>query len=122
LNIFRPDSFSACLFYVAGYNKSSTKRKALTQGWIDKMSINLTTFVDNAKSLRVMEHDADGNGNDAGSAKDHFGVRLALIQVGDSQGEDTQRGAYDWYPLTINGESVGELRDDANGMAVHVGA
>ncbi len=53
-------------------------------------------------------------------AADYFGKRLARIKVGDSQGEDQQRGAYDWWPLTINGKRVGELRDDANGLTVHV--
>jgi hypothetical protein len=43
-----------------------------------------------------------------------------LIQVGDSQGEDHDRAAYDWWPLTINGEICGELRDDATGMTIAV--
>lgn len=85
------------------------------------MTTNLTTFVtDVAPSLRVMSHDAQGHGHDIGTAADHFDADLALIQVGDSQGEDSQRGAYDWWPLTINGETVGELRDDASGMTIHV--
>jgi hypothetical protein len=82
------------------------------------MGINLTTFLDNASALRVVEH-SDRVGVDAGSAADVFGSRLSLIQVGVSQGEDSSRGAYDWWPLTIEGESVGELRDDANGMTIH---
>lgn len=81
---------------------------------------NLTTYVDNATALRVMEHDNAGHGHDAGTAADVFGARLALIQVGDAQGADDQRGAYEWYPLTINGETVGELRDDAAGMTIHI--
>ena len=84
------------------------------------MTINLTTFCDRAASLRVMEHDSAGHGHDAGTAADVFDVRLALIQVGDAQGTDDARGAYEWYPLTISGDVVGELRDDANGLTIHI--
>lgn len=83
------------------------------------MTINLTTFVDHAAALRVMEHDRDGHGSDIGTAADVFGDRLALIHVGAAQGEDYGRGAYEWYPLTVNGELIGELRDDASGLTVH---
>jgi hypothetical protein len=82
------------------------------------MTTNLTTFLRNAPQLRVMRH-ADRIGLDAGAASDFY-PDLALIQVGDSQGADEQRGAYDWWLLTINGETVGELRDDAAGMTIHV--
>jgi hypothetical protein len=84
------------------------------------MTINLTTLVDNASSLRVMEHDTDGNGHDVGTAADVFGARIALVQAGDDQGADKGRGCYGWHPLTINGETVGELRDDATGMTIHI--
>lgn len=85
------------------------------------MTINLTTFVDNASALGVMER-TGRESHSAGTAHEFFGARLALVQVGDSQGEDTTRGAYDWFPLTINGAIVGELRDDAGGMTIHVDA
>jgi len=84
------------------------------------MTISLTTFLDNAAELRVMEHDRAGNGHDVGTAADVFGERMALIQVGDAQGANDQRGAYEWYQLTINGEPIGELRDDGAGMTIHV--
>ena len=80
---------------------------------------NLTTFVSNAPTLRVMEH-TPAEGHDAGTAADVFGARIALIQVGDAQGADDQRGAYEWYPLTIAGETIGELRDDASGLTIHI--
>lgn len=83
------------------------------------MTVNLTTFASNALDLRVMRRHAD-IGLDAGSAVEVFGAKLALIQVGDSQGEDAARGAYDWWPLTINGAAVGELRDGAVGITIHV--
>jgi hypothetical protein len=82
---------------------------------------NLTVFASNAADLRVMRH-RELTGLDVGSASDWFGARLALIQVENSRGEDSERGAYDWWPLTINGDSVGELRDDANGITIHVEA
>jgi hypothetical protein len=86
---------------------------------------NLTSFAADhtdraAADLRVMYHYND-TGRDAGSAYACFGAdHLALIQVGDSQGEDSNRGAYDWWPLTVEGHAIGELRDDATGMTVHV--
>jgi hypothetical protein len=101
--------------YIDDISKGNHARR-----WRNEMTINLTTFVANAKELRVMEHDAHGTGHDAGSAADVFGARIALIQVGDAQGADDQRGAYEWYPLTINGEAVGELRDDASGLTIHI--
>lgn len=83
--------------------------------------INLTTFVDNARAIRVMKH-VDRVSLDIGTASDVFGSKIALIQVGDTNGSDDYRGAYEWYSLTINGETIGELRDDANGLTIHINA
>lgn len=84
--------------------------------------MNLTTFCPNAASLYVIEHDSAGHGWPKGTAATYFGDELALLQVGDAQGEDAGRGAYEWYPLTVRGETAGELRDDASGMTIHVEA
>ena len=81
--------------------------------------INLTTFASDASDLRVMRRRAN-TGHDVGSAAEVFGGQLALLQVGDAQGVDASRGAYDWWPLAINGRPIGELRDDANGITIHV--
>lgn len=86
------------------------------------MTNTLSHYTDDAPALRVMHHDASGNGTDAGSALDVFAGRLGLIEVGSDQGEDAQRGAYNWWPLTIDERNVGELRDDANGLTIHVTA
>ena len=81
---------------------------------------SLITFTADVNNLRVMFHDPTG-GRDAGTALACFGAaNLARIQVGATQGEDCARGAYDWWPLTIDGTVVGELRDDATGMTIHV--
>lgn len=85
------------------------------------MIINLTTFCSHAAKIPVMEHKGL-QGFFVGTVADHFGTRLTLIHVGDSQGADSQRGAYEWWPLTIDGDVVAELRDDADGMTVHVDA
>jgi hypothetical protein len=70
--------------------------------------------------LRVVRHD-DELGLDVGTAYECFGADdLGRILIGESQGEDSQRGAYDWWPLTIDGHLIGELRDDANGLTIHV--
>jgi hypothetical protein len=80
---------------------------------------NLTAFHDSAADLDVMLH-RDGTGNFAGSAAQYFGAELSKIQVGESQGADAVRGAYDWWPLLVGVRLIGELRDDANGTTVHV--
>ena len=75
-----------------------------------------------AWELDVVEHAFNGPhigvGQSAGNANDYFDD-LDGIEVGESQGEDGQRGAYDWWPLTVKGKKVGELRDDANGLTIH---
>ena len=58
-------------------------------------------------------------GSCAGKASDFFAQDLALLQIGDAQGRDDMRGAYEWYPLTLRGERVAELRDDASGLTIH---
>jgi hypothetical protein len=80
----------------------------------------LATFTADFRSLRVMfRHDCGGY--DAGSALACFGeADLAMIEVGAAQGEDAERGAYDWWPLSVGGHTIGELRDDASGMTIHV--
>ena len=83
--------------------------------------INLTTFVANAGALRVMRH-VGREGLDIGTASDVFGSKIALIQVGDAHGPDDCRGAYEWYSLTIERETIGELRDDATGLTIHINA
>lgn len=67
-----------------------------------------------------MKHDNLGHGFDAGTAADVFGTDVGLIEVWPAQGPDAQRGAYDWHPLTIKSVRIGELRDDANGMTIHI--
>jgi hypothetical protein len=82
--------------------------------------VNLINFHADASALRVMLH-YNNTGHDAGDALRCFGSDdLASIQVGDAQGEDHSRGAYDWWPLTLDGNLIGELRDDATGMTIHV--
>lgn len=82
----------------------------------------LVAFVlDRAPQLRVIEHDHD-IGYDIGTAAEYFGADLAAVRVGDAQGEDEGRAAYDWWPLTKGGLAVGELRDDASGLTIHVGS
>jgi len=66
-----------------------------------------------------MEHNERREGYSAGRAGGYFEGDLGLLEVGASQGEDHMRGAYDWWPLTINGRPVAELRHDANGMTIH---
>lgn len=44
---------------------------------------------------------------------------VASVMVGESQGVDAQRGADDWWPLTVDGADVGELRDTANGLTIY---
>ncbi len=81
---------------------------------------NLTDFRDDAADLRVMLH-YNNTGHDAGDALHCFGTAaLMAIQVGDSQGEDPGRGASDWWPLTLDDNLIGEMRDDATGMTIHV--
>ena len=82
------------------------------------MSINLTTFVANAANLIVMDQ-FGGVWTPRGRASKWFGDELALIQVGDAQPADQERGAYEWYPLTIKGELCGDLRDTADGFHIY---
>lgn len=57
---------------------------------------------------------------DIGSAAEIFGTDLELIRIGAPQGADDQHGAYDWWPLSIRGNPIGELRADAYGMMIHL--
>jgi hypothetical protein len=70
--------------------------------------------------MRVMEYTSRG-GYDVGSdAEGYFGDDLPRLEIGEAQGRDDQRGAYDWWPLSLNGKQFGELRDDAGGLTIHV--
>ena len=70
--------------------------------------------------LRVMHHYRD-IGRDIGSAAYCFGATdLSRIEVGEARGGDEKRGAYEWWPLTVDGQTIGELRVDAAGLTVHV--
>jgi hypothetical protein len=71
-------------------------------------------------NARVMEHRPDGNHDAGWNAEDYFGDDFSSIQIGTAQGEDQQRGAYEWWPLSLSGKQFGELRDDANGLTVHI--
>ena len=72
-------------------------------------------------SVSVMHYQAsERSAFGVGSADVYFGADLQRLEVGASQGQDQQRGAYDWWPLMLDGQQVGELRDDANGMTIHV--
>lgn len=71
---------------------------------------------------RVMEHDAAGHGLDIGTVAEWRRDWARRLTVGDSQGEDTARGAYDWWPVLEGRQIVAELRDDATGLTVHVDA
>lgn len=82
-------------------------------------------LVDSA--TRIMVHDANGDGIDKGTVGELFaasGVHLQSSWLGEPQGEDEQRAAYNWWPLLDgpNGRTVGEVRDDANGITVHLPA
>jgi hypothetical protein len=68
---------------------------------------------------RVMSHDAAGRGDDIGTVANVF-CNWTDLEIGIPQGADAERGAYDWWPVTIDGEVVAELRDDANGLTLHV--
>lgn len=83
---------------------------------------SLTVFAENSGfnlfNTRVMAVIGDAS-RDVGSIYDLMDDNVRLISVGPSQGKDEQRGAYDWWPLYIDGNIVGELRDDASGMTIH---
>ena len=76
--------------------------------------------------LRVMASEVPdvgedyGTALDIGTAADVFGARLPAISVGASLGANSQLGAYDRWPLTEDGRIIGEIRDDATGLTVHV--
>jgi hypothetical protein len=84
--------------------------------------INLTNFAESHGfdlfATRVMAAIGDAS-RDIGSIYDLMDDNVRLISVGPSQGQDEQRGAYDWWPLYIDGNTVGELRQDACGMTIH---
>ena len=67
----------------------------------------------------VMEHEGR-MGLYAGTAAEYFGADLARLVLGDARGENYDRAAYDWWPVTLDGMVVGELRDDAAGLTLHV--
>jgi hypothetical protein len=71
-------------------------------------------------TTRVVEHDQAGNGRDIGAIAEIFPD--ATFEIGPSQGEDASRGAYDWWPITQDGKAIGELRDDACGLTLHIEA
>ena len=56
---------------------------------------------------------------DVGTARKYFGGNLDALMVGESQGSDQLRGAYEWWPLLLVGRVVGELRGDACGLTIH---
>lgn len=58
-------------------------------------------------------------GRDCGALETVFGGDVAEMQVGAAQGQDASRAAYDWWPVTLHGEQIGELRDDAAGYTFH---
>ncbi|HEX5508575.1 MAG TPA: hypothetical protein VFX37_08740 [Pseudolabrys sp.] len=89
----------------------------------------LTSFIANntsraAANLDVMGHRFNGphigEGRSIGSADRYFGTTINHVTVGDAQGADDARGTYDWWPLILDGQKIGELRDDANGLTIHV--
>lgn len=70
---------------------------------------------------RVMERTSPtGTAYDMGTVYDYFGSARLRFELGESQGEDAARGAYDWWPIMLDGKTIGELRDDASGLTVHV--
>ena len=71
-------------------------------------------------NLRVMEHDADGNGLDIGSVDEIFGNDFLGFTAGDAQGGCDQRGCEEWWPLYNGDALIGELRDGANGLMIHI--
>jgi hypothetical protein len=77
------------------------------------------TYSPIAADLRVMAHEGR-EGVDIGTTGAVFGDRLANIRLGSALGEDAQLGAYNRWPLIEGTCIVGELRDDASGMTVHV--
>jgi hypothetical protein len=71
--------------------------------------------------IDVMEQEGGTTWIDAGTAEHYFGDDdVPLIMVGEAQGEDQQRGAYDWWALTLRGKAFGELRDTAAGYAIYI--
>lgn len=55
-----------------------------------------------------------------GTAGQVFGRDFGRLEMGEPQRADDQRGAYEWWPLLLDGRIVGEVRDDANGITVHI--
>lgn len=79
------------------------------------------TLDKSARELRVMVMVGRGQWRDAGTAEEYFGDEMPLIMVGESRGADSLRGAYEWWPLTIEGEPAGWIADDAAGLTIHAG-
>ena len=67
---------------------------------------------------RVMEHQGR-IGRDIGDVSRIFGG-LEGMEIGEPQGEDELKGAFQWWPLIKGGEKIGEVRDDASGVTVHI--
>ncbi len=78
------------------------------------------TFINDLISTetRVMEHQGR-MGRDIGNVSRIFGG-LDGMEIGEPQGEDSLKGASQWWPLIKDGEKIGEVRDDASGVTVHI--
>lgn len=75
-----------------------------------------------AGSLRVMVYlSPTRTAYDRGTADAYFADDVPYLMIGDAQGPDSMRGAEEWWPLYLHGEQIGELRDDASGLTIHVG-
>jgi len=91
------------------------------------MTTLLTAFVADhsdysADELRVMRQSPD-MAIDVGDPPSVFGDSLSRITVGEpgADNPESARSAYEWWPLTLDGRRVGELRDDANGLTIYIG-
>lgn len=59
------------------------------------------------------------DGRDCGSLISVFSWDVARFEVGSVQPADDARACHAWWPVTLDGCPIGELRDDAAGFTFH---